>query len=245
MTKQKLLVLIFFLGSLHLLAQEKDTSKTTKDSLKVTLVQKKKLTWVQRDSIRIQKRLEKDSILKQHRKEKKQIRVAKREERRIKNIRPYNALAPSKAAFYSAVLPGLGQAYTGKYWKIPIVYGALGTSIGIAIWNKNQLEETRDIFRDRRRGVFTDRFFDQENNRALISDEGLADAQRQFRKQQELSILISVGIYVLNIIDANVTAHLQQYNLNENLSLAPKVDIDTNQYQLPKINYGLALKYRF
>ncbi len=174
--------------------------------------------------------------------QKKAARIERRELRQQKNIRPYDALAPSKAAFYSAVLPGLGQALTGKYWKIPIVYGALGTGIGIAIWNKNRHDEIRDIFKNRLRGITTDRFFDQENNRPLLSNNALIEAQRQFRKQQELSILISVGLYVLNIVDANVTAHLQQYNLNKNLSFTPKVELDTPTAQP---NYGMALRYNF
>jgi hypothetical protein len=49
-----------------------------------------------------------------------------------------NSLAPSKAAFYSAIVPGLGQAYNKKYWKIPIVYGAIGTSVYAYIWNNKK-----------------------------------------------------------------------------------------------------------
>lgn len=183
------------------------------------------------DSVRIEKRAEK-----------KKERIAKREARRIKNIRPYNALAPSKAAFYSAVLPGLGQAYTGKYWKIPIVYGGLGTSVGIALWNHDRQNEVRDIFKARQRGIRTDRFINQETGQELISDDGLARAQRNFQRQKELSIAISVGLYVLQIIDANVTAHLQQYNLNDKLSLAPQLEIDQNSAQP---NYGMSLTYKF
>jgi len=242
-TKLRLIFIFLLFNILGSIAQNKKSVEVPKDTLTV-IKSEKKLTWVQKDSVRQLHRLEKDSILKIKRAEKKKVRIANRELRRLKNIRPYDALAPSKAAFYSAVLPGLGQIYTGKYWKVPIVYGALGTSIGIALWNNGRLEETRDIYRDRLRGIRTDRFFDQENNRALVSDEGLIDAQRTFRKQQELSILISVGIYVLNIIDANVTSHLQQYNLNEKLTIAPKVDID-NAYNIPNLNYGVALKYNF
>lgn len=183
------------------------------------------------DSVRIQKRAEK-----------KKERFAKREARRMKNIRPYNALAPTKAAFYSTVLPGLGQAYTGKYWKIPIIYGALGTSVGIALWNQNRQNEVRDIFKARQRGIRTDRFIDQQTGRERISDDGLARAQRSFQRQKELSIAISVGLYVLQIIDANVTAHLQQYNLNDKLSLIPNFEID---HLNASPNYGMALKYNF
>lgn len=173
---------------------------------------------------------------------KKAKRLKRREAREIRNIRPYNALAPSKAAFYSAVLPGLGQAYTGKYWKIPIVYGALGTGVGIALWNRRNYNEVRDIYKNRLRGITNDKFFDQVNNRAIISDNGLIEAQRNFKKQQELSILITGILYVLNIVDANVTAHLQQYNMSKDLSVAPNVYNDEFT-GAPKM--GLSLKYNF
>ncbi|WP_232285873.1 DUF5683 domain-containing protein [Aquimarina agarilytica] len=192
--------------------------------------EKDSLSIVSVDSVAVKKNL------------KKLARIKRRKIRQQKNIRPYNALAPSKAAFYSAVLPGLGQAYTGKYWKIPIVYGALGTGIGITLWNKNNHDEIRDIFKNRLRGITTDRFYDQENDRAILSNNGLIEAQRQFRKQQELSILITVGLYVLNIVDANVTAHLQQYNLNKKLSFSPKIEFDTPTAQA---NYGMVLQYSF
>ncbi len=236
MTKLIPIFIFLLLGIFNGLAQNETFAETKKDTLTI-ISSEKKLTWTQRDSIKQVQRGKKDSILKVKRLANKKIRIAKREERRIKNIRPYDALAPSKAAFYSAIIPGLGQAYTGKYWKIPIVYGALGTGVGIALWNRNQLNDVRDVFKDRLRGV-------PNENLSFLDEEALVRAQRTFRQQQELSILITIGIYALNIIDANVTAHLQQYNLNENLTLAPKVQI--NQTDLfPNVNYGLALKYQF
>lgn len=236
MTKLLPIIALFLLGVLNGLAQEKKNTETTKDTLNFNSSEKK-LTWVQKDSVRLVNRKKKDSVLKAKKLANKKIRIAKREERRIKNVRPYDALAPSKAAFYSAIIPGLGQAYTGKYWKIPIVYGALGTGVGIALWNQNQEERVRDVFKDRLRGVVNE-------DLSFLDEEALVRAQRTFRQDKELSILITIGIYALNIIDANVTAHLQQYNLNKNLSLAPKVDINQTE-AFANINYGLALKYQF
>lgn len=236
MTKLLPIIALFLLGILNGLAQEKKNTETTKDTLNFNSSEKK-LTWVQKDSVRLVNRKKKDSVLKAKKLANKKIRITKREERRIKNVRPYDALAPSKAAFYSAIIPGLGQAYTGKYWKIPIVYGALGTGVGIALWNQNQEERVRDVFKDRLRGVVNE-------DLSFLDEEALVRAQRTFRQDKELSILITIGIYALNIIDANVTAHLQQYNLNKNLSLAPKVDINQTE-AFANINYGLALKYQF
>ena len=55
-------------------------------------------------------------------------------------------LSPAKAGLYSAVLPGLGQYYNKKYWKIPLVWGAVGTGVGIALWNQKQYEKYRNAF---------------------------------------------------------------------------------------------------
>jgi len=139
--------------------------------------------------------------------------------------KPFNALAPAKAAFYSAILPGLGQAFNKKYWKIPIVYAALGTGIYFNITNNNEFNRYRDAFKSRLAGFETDEFFFDANGNKLetprVSDDGLIRAQRIFKKNKELSLLITIGLYALNIIDANVDAHLLQYNVDENLSLSP------------------------
>lgn len=129
-------------------------------------------------------------------------------------------LRPAKAAFYSAVLPGLGQAYNKKYWKIPIVYAALGTGIYFYIDNNKQYNRVRDAYKRRLAGFEDDEFQDR------LTDEGLIEAQKTLKSNKELSLLVTIGLYALNIIDANVDAHLLQYNVDENLSLKPHYKID-------------------
>ena len=133
--------------------------------------------------------------------------------------RPMNPLAPARAAFYSAVLPGLGQAYNKRYWKIPIVYAALGTGIYFYIDNTNELNRFRDAFKRRLAGFTDDEFFGR------VTDEGLIDAQDTLRRRKELSLLVTVGLYALNIIDANVDAHLLQFNVDDKLSFKPHYKI--------------------
>lgn len=162
--------------------------------------------------------------------------VAVKKKKEKKTI-PYEPLAPARAAFYSAVLPGLGQAYTKKYWKIPIVYGALGTGVYFYLQNNNQYKDLRDVYKARLAG---------ENPLNLefpnLSDDQLIDLQRRFRRDAELALLVTAGLYILNIVDANVTAHLQQYNISDDLSLRPKMNFnDLNA----KPNYGLSLSYSF
>jgi hypothetical protein len=154
----------------------------------------------------------------------------------IETRKPINPLAPSKAAFYSAVLPGLGQAYNKKYWKIPIVYAAIGTGVYFYVRNNDQLNRYRDAYKRRLAGYEDDEFFGQ------ISDDGLVRAQQQFRRNQELSLLVTLGLYALNIIDANVDAHLLQYNVDENLAIKPHVKYNEME---DATDLGLTLKFKF
>ena len=147
------------------------------------------------------------------------------------------ALGPSKSAFYSAVVPGLGQLYNKKYWKIPIVYGGLATSIYFYQKNNNEFHRYRDAYKRRLAGFSDDEFFGNGPN-PLISNDGLIRAQNTYKRNKELSILITIGIYVLNIIDANVDAHLRQYNLNENLTIKPHIKFDEIQ---SNSSFGLSL----
>ncbi|GAA4238918.1 DUF5683 domain-containing protein [Postechiella marina] len=159
---------------------------------------------------------------------------------------PINVLAPAKAAFYSAILPGLGQAYNKKYWKIPIVYAALGTGVYFYIDNNNQYNRYRDAYKSRLAGFETDEFYFDGNGNKLeaprVTTEGLQRAQKLFRKNKEVSLLVTLGLYALNIIDANVDAHLLQYNVDENLTLAPHYKF--NDIKATN-NVGLSLNFKF
>ncbi|WP_121665822.1 DUF5683 domain-containing protein [Mesonia aquimarina] len=153
-----------------------------------------------------------------------------------KNFKEYNPLAPAKAAFYSAVLPGLGQAYNGSYWKIPLVYAAIGGGVYAFIYNNNQYNKYRDAYKSRLAGETDDEFIN------VLSDDALIDAQKRFRRNKEISILVTIAAYALNIIDANVEAHLQQFNVSEDLSLRPNLGIDEFS---GKANYNLSVNFNF
>jgi hypothetical protein len=148
-----------------------------------------------------------------------------------------NPLAPAKAAFYSAILPGLGQAYNKKYWKIPIVYGALATGITVYVWNDNRYNLARDAYKRRLLGVTNGDIYDK------YSPETLINAQKSYQRARDIGLLVTIGMYVLNIIDANVDAHLKQFNVNDNLSVRP--DIIPNDFTTNQQNVGLTLNYRF
>lgn len=155
--------------------------------------------------------------------------------------KPIDPLRPSKAAFYSAILPGAGQAYNKKYWKIPIVWGAIGTGVYFYVRNDKQFDRYRNAYKRRLAGFTDDEFSDADGN-PLISNDGLIRAQQQFRRNKEVSLLVTIGLYALNIIDANVDAHLLQFNVDENLSLSPHYQY--NQMENSS-DLGLTLNFKF
>ena len=159
---------------------------------------------------------------------------------------PINPLSPAKAAFYSAILPGLGQVYNKKYWKIPLVYGGLATGIYFYTNNNKEYNRYRDAYKSRLAGFTNDEFYlDSQGNQLTsprVTTEGLERGQKFYRRNKEISLLVTLGIYALNIIDANVDAHLMQYNVDENLSLAPHFKI--NEVDRTS-NLGLTLNFKF
>lgn len=158
----------------------------------------------------------------------------------IENIKT-DPLRPAKSAFYSAVLPGLGQAYNRKYWKIPIVYGAIGTALYFYFDNDKIYDRYRYAYKRRLAGFADDEFYGP-NEVPFISQDALIRAQRALKRNKEVSMLITVGMYVLNIIDANVDAHLLQYNIDDNLSFQPFIDFNNPDYDY---NLGLEINLNF
>lgn len=157
-------------------------------------------------------------------------------------------LAPSRAAFYSAVLPGLGQIYNKKYWKLPIVYGALGGGIAIYAYNNNQYNRVRDAFKRRRAGFTDDEFYDVNGQITIgsprLDNDDLQRAQERFQEDRDLTLLVTILLYTLNIVDANVDAHLKQFNVDDDLSMRIKPYLDYNEINA-NANYGLTLQIKF
>lgn len=147
---------------------------------------------------------------------------------------PYDPLAPSRAAFYSAVIPGLGQVYNEKYWMIPIIYAGIGTSIYFYSTNRKEYTRYRDAYKRRLAGYTDDEF-------QGIANETLIRAQRNSKRNMDVSIAFAVGFYLFNIVDANVDAHLKQYNISEDLSLNPEIDYNPVR---ASTNYGMRLTYK-
>ncbi len=151
-------------------------------------------------------------------------------------------LSPARAAFYSAILPGLGQAYNKSYWKIPIVYLAIGIPTYLYVVNDKELDRYRTAYKRRLDGLTDDEFYaGRTDGNPRLSTDALRRAQDTYRRNKEMAMLFAIGFYALNIIEANVDAHLKQFNVNENLSLEPY--LYQNRYSNTYV--GLTCTYKF
>lgn len=147
----------------------------------------------------------------------------------------FNPLSPAKAAFYSTVLPGLGQAYNKRYWKIPIVYGALAIPLYYYSINAKAYNRYRTAFKQRAAGE-EDEFYD------IFSDASLESAQTILKRNRDTSLLTFVGLYALQILEANIDAHLLQFNITDKITFDPKLMRDN----VSKDNYvGLSINLKF
>lgn len=160
-----------------------------------------------------------------------------------------NPLAPSKAAFLSAVMPGLGQIYNKRYWKVPIVYGAIGGSIYAYTWNNNNYKRFRTAFKRRQAGFTDDEFYDINGDNEVgqapdLDADDLENQQERFQEDRDLWLVISIAMYALNIVDANVDAHLKQFNIDDNLAIDFQPYLDLNPTTNDP-NYGMALTIKF
>lgn len=115
--------------------------------------------------------------------------------------------SPTKALIFSAVLPGLGQAYNKKYWKIPIVYAGLGVGVYFLQDNLRQVKTLKQEYL----------------NAANTSGANRGDLQErinQHKKWRDYSYLGLAVVYLLNILDANVDAHLFNFDVSKDLSMS-------------------------
>ena len=115
----------------------------------------------------------------------------------------------------SAILPGAGQVYNKKWWKVPIIYGGFA-GLGYAIiFNQGEYDLYRNAYLKR----LDDNSSTVDEFDGVYSDANLIELQDYYRKNRDLSIIGGVLLYVMNIIDANVDAHLFNFDVSEDLSL--------------------------
>lgn len=130
--------------------------------------------------------------------------------------------SPKRAALYSTFLPGLGQAYNKKYWKIPVVYaGFAATGYFFYVNNEGYLKYKREYKRRANADYVIPDEFKQ------YSDENIISLKEAYQRDRELALIVGGLWYVLNIIDAAVDAHLFYFDVSDNLSFRcePQVEL--------------------
>ncbi len=136
------------------------------------------------------------------------------------------AHSPRKAAIRSAILPGLGQIYNKKYWKLPIVYGALGTCGGIFVYNLKNYKDTRFAYRVKYNmqynGTDSALYSSIRNNLKPLGLEELKYYRNSFRRDIDYSVLFFILLWGLNVVDATVDAHLKSFDVSPELSIRLK-----------------------
>lgn len=139
----------------------------------------------------------------------------------------------SRAALRSAILPGLGQAYNKKYWKIPIVYGVIAIPVSLYSYNRKWYNLTRTAYTIRSNR-------DSANFNKIapelipLSNEALRLYRNDFRKNMDFSILGILLTWGLNIVDATVDGHLRGFDISDEVSLkiAPKLSTGNQTGQM-------------
>jgi len=133
------------------------------------------------------------------------------------------AHSPKKAAIRSAIFPGLGQIYNKKYWKLPIVYGALGACTGVFLYNLGNYRSTKFAYRVkynmRVNGTDSALFASIKSNLVPLSEESLRFYRNQYRRDIDYSALFFLILWGLNVVDASVDAHLKSFDVSPGLSL--------------------------
>lgn len=140
-------------------------------------------------------------------------------------------------AMLCSIVPGGGQIYNHKYWKLPIVYGALSASGFFLYYSAHKMVTYRNEFIYRRDGLNTQ----LDPNLAEFSDENILQMKNNQRRNMEIAIGVTAVLYVLNIIDAMVDAHLYYFDVSDDLSIHWKPTMMQN-YSQRNYAFGMTLQ---
>lgn len=149
--------------------------------------------------------------------------------------------SPIRASIMSICLPGLGQVYNKKYWKVPIIYAGFGIMTYFIVTNADEYINYKCAYIEKSYGNTNGSYAYLVNK---YSKEDLLSAREYYRRNLEVSILLTALWYVLNIIDAAVDAHLYTYNISKDLSLKVDPVLLGNGFD-QKFSSGIKLSLKF
>ncbi len=143
----------------------------------------------------------------------------------------------NRAALLSAVLPGAGQVYNKSYWKVPVLYAGFAALIYFIDFNQKNYKtyKTAYLYRTDADSTTIDAYPNYTNDDLLVRKD-------YYRRNRDLSYIVTGVVYVLNIIDAYVDAHLKDFDVSDDLSLRPKPYFNLDYHGMPVAGISLTLK---
>lgn len=146
---------------------------------------------------------------------------------------------PRKAILFAAVLPGLGQIYNKKYWKLPLVYGGfIGFGYGVHFYNTGYKELKNGLFLLLDTGAETVPVLGYD-----LDEEQLRRYTDIYRRQRDFFIILTAGMYLLQMVDAHVDAHLKEFDLNPNLQVSVQPVMNNDVLTGRTTGFSVILKF--
>ena len=144
---------------------------------------------------------------------------------------------PGKSTLYSILFPGLGQIYNGEYWKLPIYYGAMAGGVYYYTTNRRNYQRYKWIY-DQATSE------DPSVEKPPISAENALYYRDLFRRYRDYSLLATALFYVIQVVDANVFAYMQDFEIDDDIALRVEPAVFSPQFATaPAMGVGLTLRF--
>lgn len=161
---------------------------------------------------------------------------------------------PTKATWLALVIPGGGQIYNRKYWKLPIIYGGFAGCAYALTWNGKMYKDYMQAYKDAANGnweassindLLPPGYIDRVSKSQLT--ETLRKRKDTYRRYRDLSIFAFIGVYLISVIDAYVDAELSNFDITPDLSMRIEPTVIKNQYSTGTSNksVGVQCSFRF
>jgi hypothetical protein len=158
-----------------------------------------------------------------------------------------------KATTLACIFPGAGQIYNKSYWKVPFVVGGFGAMIYVIDWNNRIYQRYKKAYRlrtayEQNPDLYPDGPTDEFKDYGSVTSEYMRDMRNNSRRNRDLCIILTGALYILQIVDAHVDAHLKDYDISDDLTMniEPLIDyqyIHSAGRNKPVFGFNLSVKF--
>ena len=162
---------------------------------------------------------------------------------------------PNKSVWLALAIPGAGQIYNRKYWKLPIVYGGFVGCAYALTWNgkmyKDYMQAFQDIMSDNPNNDSYMDFLPPSYTKEMVEarksyyQDLFTKRKDVYRRQRDLSVIAFIGVYLLSVIDAYVDAELSNFDISNDLSMTWEPAIFNDAYRKAPLGVGLKCSIKF